>query len=485
MERKTVSLATRLLALGLLALGFSFASHAAARAANTLCPLMPTQGHGKHSTLLSDCTGDGGGGTGGTTTPPPPPTVMMIGSQCNLPGAHADDRCTVDYHVYNNPANYIVCLWSGNSLIDCEGRTLWGGGLDWVTAAGVDVEFRHHTVWPTQDPDWPNASVVRNKGVLLKSQHIVARSRVAPAGACGVTVQVGASIQAAINTGAPVVCLATGTHSVGSQLVPRAGQTIRSADTSHPATIVPAAGITTILVNVAGVTIRDLVIDGVATARPQYGVLVYGGSNTLMERLTINRALIGLGISASAANVEFRDSAVNYAGDGQACPGCAQPSVWINASSDVRLVQSTFLNNGIGPEGDGEIGCYNSPNVVIQNSTVQAPGASGIYLVNCDHAVVIGNLVHGAKEWGLDIVDTNQASGSDFGLFQWNTVEYSRNGGAVLKNSIYDVFTNNTWTNNLQGGSGTCNGVNLRNTTTGFYSLNDTASPWPVYCSDN
>jgi hypothetical protein len=410
---------------------------------------------------------------------------MTIGTQCSLPGPYAADRCTVDYHVYNNPANYIVCLWTGDSLVDCEGTTFWGGGFDWVRAAGADVEFRHHTVWPTQDPDWPNASVVRNKGVLLKAQHIVGRSRTAPTGACGVTVQPGGSIQAAINTGAAVVCLASGTHSVASQLVPRAGQTIRSADTTHPATIVPASGITTFLVNVAGVTIRDMIIDGVAAARPQYGVLVYGGSNTLMERLTINRAIIGLGVSASASNVEFRDSSIAYAGDGQACSGCANPSVWINASSDVRLVHSTFQNNGIGPEGDGEVACYGSPNVVIENSTVQASGASGIYLVNCDHAVVIGNLVNGAKEWGLDIVDTNQPSGSDFGLFQWNTVEYSRNGGAVLLDSIYDVFTNNTWTSNVQGGSGSCNGVNLRGTTTGFFQLNDTASPWPVRCNDN
>jgi len=471
----------RFLAVGVLALGVSFASHAA-----TLCPLLPQQhGHApKGNTVLDSC--DGGGGGGGTTTPPPPPTVMTIGAQCSLPGAYADTRCTVDYHVYNNPANYIVCLWAGNSLVDCEGRTFWGGGYDWVTTAGVDVEFRHHAVWPTQDPDWPNASVVRNKGVLLKSQHIAARSRVAPTGACGVTVQPGSSIQAAINTGASIVCLASGVHPVSSTLVPRANQTVRSADASHPASISPASGITVFEVTASNVTLQSLVIDGVSTARPKYGVLVYGGTNVLMQGLTINRALIGLGISQAAANVEFRDSAIAYAGDGLACSGCANPSVWINASSDVRIVHSTFANNGVGPEGDGEVACYGSPNVVIQNSTVSNSGASGMYLVNCDHAVVIGNLVTGVKEWGLDVVDTGQPSGTDFGLFQWNTVEYSRNGGGVLQNSVYDVFTNNTWTSNRQGpnASGSCNGVNLRGTDTGFYQVNDVASPWPVYCSD-
>src|SRR5690606_11236357 len=69
---------------------------------------------------------------------------MIIGSQCYLPGPLADDRCTVMYEVHDNPAGRIVCLWSGDQLTTCEGRTVFGGVHNWVRATGATLEFRIH-----------------------------------------------------------------------------------------------------------------------------------------------------------------------------------------------------------------------------------------------------------------------------------------------------------------------------------------------------
>lgn len=411
---------------------------------------------------------------------------FVVSPQCYLPGPQADDRCTVLYHVRDNAPNYIVCTWFDNSLVSCEGRQFWGGAYEWVTSAGTTVEFRHHTDWPTNDPEWPNAERVRNKGQLLKSQRIAAAHRASPTGACDVTVQPGASIQSALDTGVRTICLAAGIHNVASDLLPHAGQTLRSANAASQATLRGAQGISTITITVAGVTVKDLIIDTPATARATWGVLVHTGSNALIENVSIYRPSIGVGVNEGASNVEVRNSQIVDAGDGQAGPGGASPSMWINNSNNVRVIKSTLKNLGIGPEGDGELACYNTPNLLVQNSTVSSPGASGMYIVNCDQALVIGNTVENAKEWGLDIVNTGQPSGSEFGLYQWNRIQYSRNGGAVLKDSPYNSFLNNTWTQNRRGpnASGSCNGVNRRGNTYGFWSVNDVGDPWPVYCND-
>lgn len=450
--------------------------------AQSLCAQPLKRAHGSSPTVICD-PGDPGGGGGGTT--PPANGNLVIGAQCHLPGPYADDRCTVMYEVHDNPANRIVCLWNNNSLIACEGRVTWGGGFDWVGTTPTSLEFRVHSTWPAQDPDWPNAAVVRAKGTLLKSQAAVALTRSSPTAACGTTVAAGGSIQAAIDSGVTTICLSQGQYPLSSALVPRTGQTIRSANASQPAILKPAAGVTAVSIGVPGVTVKNLSIESSPSARAEAGVAISGGSDALVDGVDIAYARMSITINASS-NVEVRNSEIDYGGDGQACSGCANPSIWINGSSDVRIVKSALLNNATGPEGDGELACYNTSGLVLQNSTITGSGASGVYLVNCDNAIVIGNLISHAQEWGLDIVKADQASGTDFGLFQWNQVEYSRNGGGVLKDSRYDTFTNNTYVGNRAGpnASGSCNGINLRGDTTGFYSYNDTGNPWPVYCSD-
>jgi hypothetical protein len=74
-----------------------------------------------------------------------------------------------------------------------------------------------------------------------------------------------------------------------------------------------------------------------------------------------------------------------------------------------------------------------------------------MYLVNCDRAVVVGNSIAGSKEWGFDLVNTGQPSGTDYGLFAWNTISYSSNGGGVIQNSVQNTFQNNNYLYNRQG----------------------------------
>lgn len=479
--------AKRFSAAAMLCLAFTLGWSDRLEAAES-CPIQPLSSSTKlavAASYLNTCEPGG--------EEPPPPTTptqannMRVGEFCYLPGPHADDRCTVSFNVWDNPANNIICIWSDNALIACEGRTHWGGGIDWIGAAGATVEFRQHTNWPTLDPAWPNAELVRSKGVLRRTQQVVARRRVTPAEVCSVTVMPGQSLHNAINAGYRAVCLGAGIHDVASTLYPKAGQIIRSASSTQPATIRPAGGINVFHIETAGVTLKDFIIDSVATARPVWGVLVAKTNNVMLDGVKIYRAQYSLGVTEGASNVELRNSEIINGGDGLACSGCAHPSIWINSSTDVRVVKSVLSNNGVGPEGDGELACYNSTDVVVQNSSILNSGASGMYLVNCDRVVAIGNLVKGSKEWGLDIVAAAEGPGTDFGFFQWNRVEYSRNGGGVLKSSHFNTFLNNTYTYNRQGpdASGSCNGINKRGYILNFWQYNDTATPWPVSCSDN
>lgn len=451
------------------------------------CPIQPASSSLKTANInyLSYCE------PGGEEPPPPPaPTQasnMRVGGFCYLPGPHADDRCTVSFNVWDNPSNNIICIWKNNDLISCEGRSYWGGGIDWIGTAGATVEFRQHTNWPTLDPAWPNAELVRSKGILRRTQWVEARRRATPVDACSITVAPGQSIHNVVNAGYSTVCLDSGVHDVASTIYPRAYQTIRSTFATQPATIRPASGISVLYIGTEGVTLKDFVIDSVATGRPVWGVLVAKTNNVLIEGVKIYRAQYSLGVTDGASNVEFRNSEIVDGGDGLACSGCAHPSIWINSASNVRVVKSVLSNNGIGPEGDGELACYNSTDVVVQNSSIVNSGASGMYLVNCDRVVAVGNLVKGSKEWGLDIVSATEGPGTDYGFFQWNTVEYSRNGGGVLKSSHFNTFLNNTYNYNRQGpnASGSCNGINKRGPIYNFWQHNDTATPWPVSCSDN
>lgn len=421
----------------------------------------------------------------GTGTPAPSSAGLTIGSQCSLPGPHADDRCTVLYHVRDNAPNNIVCLWNDNALVACEGRTVWGGGFDYIPAVGASLEFRKHAAWPTQHPLWPDAAAVRATGTLLKQQSVVARHRASPAAPCDTIVPVGANIQSAMSTGASTICLGPGVHASASTLLPLAGQTLRSADPAGMATLLVGHAATGIDVRASGVTLKQLVITSTTGGLAQSAIVASGAANLLVDDVSIHRVYVPLAIQQSSS-VELRGVRITAPGDGVACAGCAQPSIWINQSADVRVVRSVLEGNGTGPEGDGELACYDSADLLVQNSTIAKSGASGMYLVNCDRAVVIGNLVSSAREWGLDITQADRASGSDFGLFEWNRVEYSRNGGAVLHNSTFATFTHNQYVHNRSGpnASGECNGVNRRGNTHGFWSLNDTGTPWPVYCND-
>lgn len=418
--------------------------------------------------------------------------TITAGTQCSRPGPINDSNCTVMYRVANNPANNIVCVWikEVNGLFACEGRTLWGGGFDGIPSSGRTLEFRRHADWPASHPSWPSdPAAVRNSGTLLKSQFVTSRYRTSPSAACAVTVAPGQNIQLAINAASvnATICLGAGIHPVASTIKPKAGQTLRSSSPSSQAVLRPSTE-RPLVIEAPDVTVKELGIEGTDAFRPGFGALIYGtaAKNILLDKIKISKALIGLGITAGASNIELRQSEIAYAGDGQACSGCAHPSIWINDSNDVRIMKSSLINNGASPEGDGELACYNSPGLVIHNSIINNSGAAGMYLVNCDYAVVSGNDILSAGEWGIDLVDTGQPSGTDYGLFSWNLVEGSRHGAGIVLDSLNNTFQNNTYNNNRQGpnASGSCNGINRRGNTSGYYYINDVASPWPVVCND-
>ena len=296
----------------------------------------------------------------------------------------------------------------------------------------------------------------------------------------------GHNIQSAINGAASnaTVCLASGVHQVGSTIRPKSGQTLRSASSTNRATLRATSNQNLISVETSGVTVKLLDLEGTASARPAFAIVALSASDLLVDRVYITKTLIGFGATEDSSNIELRESEIAYTGDGMR-PG-ADPAIWINNSDNVRIMKSFLVNNGNSPEGDGELACYNTPNLVIHNTTVSNSGAAGMYLVNCDYAVVSGNHISNAGEWGLDLVNTGQPSGTDYGLFSWNLIEYSRHGAGVVWDSLHNTFQSNEYIGNRAGpnASGSCNGINRRGNTTGYYYINDVASPWPVVCND-
>lgn len=422
-----------------------------------------------------------------------PPTstkaqTIQTDSNCYLPGPYSPTRCTVGFHVTNNSNNHIICLWVGTALRACDGYTNFGGPWEWVASSPSLLEFRRHSIFPNLDPDWPDAALVKSKGYLITSRYVSALQMSASSENCDVTVAVGGNIQTALNSSSnTVICLAPGIHTTSSNISIGAGKELRSANLGSLATIrrtTNSTGSRIVEISAVNAVAKDLIVEGTSSSRAEYGVLVYQTSNALVENVTVNYALIGVGINGGS-NVELRNSSINYPGDQIACAGCAQPAVWISDSNKVRVVGSNIISNGAGPEGDGEIGCHNSPNVTIHSSTMTDIGAAGIYLVNCDYARVLSNDVVGSREWGLDLVNS-PSSGSDYVLVQDNYVAGSRSGGAVLKDSKYASFIGNGWVNNRTGpnASGRCNGVNKTGNTTGFYQTADSSSPLGVSCND-
>lgn len=444
---------------------------------------MPTQSLALSGVLLALCLAGSGEAQA---------QQLLIGDQCSLPGPVTDDRCTVLYHVADNPANNIVCLWNHDALVACEGRTRWGGGFEYVFNGGTSLEFRRHANWPTLHPWWPsNPSGVRQSGTLLKQQWVQTRYRASPDNACDITVPAGGDIQTALNQSwATTVCLGAGDHAIGATLTLRSGQTLRGAPGQAMPTLRPVPGAINLRLiavgNASGVTIKGLRADWNGAQRPEYGILIFGSNDVLLDGVIVARSFIGVGVTGGSRDVELRDSLIEFAGDGIAQPGGAQPSMWINDSSDVRVMRSTMRNNGLGPQGDGEIACYNSPNVAVHASEFRDIGASGMYFVNCDRALLANNLVSRTGEWGLDIVNTGYSSGSDYGLFWRNTVEYTRHGAVVLKDSIQATFQGNVYRFNRQGpnASGSCNGINKQGNTSGLWVQGDTVSSGALSCND-
>ncbi len=415
-------------------------------------------------------------------------TTYSIGDKCYLPGLYASNRCSVRWSFSGNTQNKILCLWNSDSLSVCQGYDNYADSFDYVTSSGNTLEIRQHAVWPTSDPAWPNAHTVRLNGALVHSRALNASVFAVPNPPCTVVVEKAGGIQNAMNQSASnaVICVGPGTKVV-SNLNPKAGQVLRSADLNAKA-ILKNPGLTTgeriIESSSSGITIRDIIVEGNLSMRPEFGI-VLGGVSQTVESVDVSYALIGIGINGGV-NEQISNSTVSFAGDGVACSGCAEPSIWVNNSADVRILESSVLNNGVGPEGDGEIACYNTNDFLARENSVSYSGAAGLFVVNCDNAQLLGNQVDHSKEWGFDIVNGVFPSGSDYGLFLGNTISYSRNGGVVLKDSQAALFKNNTYLYNRQGpsASGSCNGVNLRGNNAGFRTIGDTSTPSGANCSD-
>lgn len=397
-------------------------------------------------------------------SPPASAVSFTVKDKCYLPGPQNNPyRCTIHWRWSNNAPNNIICAWSGISLYTCQGAVEFGYEDPYISTNGKTIEFRVHSNWPTHDPAWPNKAVVKSHGTLIYSEYVHAVTVSHPVQACDVVIQDSQSVASTVlaQPEYSVICLENGIYSEYVNVNPKKGQVLRGLyPSSLPSITNYLFGSRVIAISKDDVTLRGLNVQG-DRQDTQYAISIYGAQNVSLLEVSAGYAGIGIGINLST-DIELINSEVYFAGDG-AAPG-AEPSIWINDSNNVRLVGVHTYNNGIGPRGDGEISCFNSPNVLIQDSSVNSSGASGMYLVNCDYIMVLNSSIYGTKEWGLDIVDTAYPSGSDFGLYSDNLVEYTRSGGGVLLNSRWNTFIRNTFKHNRLGpsASGSCDGLNVR-----------------------
>lgn len=296
--------------------------------------------------------------------------------------------------------------------------------------------------------------------------------------ACDVLVNSTGDVQAALDAASStaIVCLETGYYYPTTTLTLKSGQTLRSQNNDRSARIYITSGTHQSIINTpSNTTVSGLRIT--SGNRATYGILTYQTSGVTIWNNHITGVELGVGVNGASSV----DVVGNYFYTGKYEDGLAQPAVWVNQSSNVTVRYNDSFNVGNGPSEDGELSCYDSQYVEYIGNTVTDSGAAGIYMVNCDSTDVVGNLIDRAAEWGIDIV-----GGSDHVYVSENSVGASGNGGVVFfeNDSVGGTFTNNVFQYNRQGGgSGNCNGINVRGSLSGITYSGNTSTPSGAICT--
>lgn len=156
------------------------------------------------------------------------------------------------------------------------------------------------------------------------------------------------------------------------------------------------------------------------------------------------------------------------------------PSIWIYKSHNLEILYGYYHGASNGPGGDGEINCRDSNNLTLYGVQVVNSGASGIYLRNCDDAIIENSNFYAADEWGIDVV----LGSSNFTAIG-NTVTSSYYGGAVFEETLNGsgTFTNNQFNWNNSSGIGTCPGINVIGNVSNVTNSGNISNPNPVICT--
>jgi hypothetical protein len=294
---------------------------------------------------------------------------------------------------------------------------------------------------------------------------------------CNLTLSPGQDIQAGLNTpGVTTLCLSPGTYTTSSTITVPAGKTLQGTGSSRDDVVI-SSSTAIILAPSSNTTLYNFSIKG-NNGSTDWGILVYFQSSVTVWSVHVQHVDIGLGFHTST-NVNLWDS--NFTSNGRVSNGAADPNVWIYNSSNVVVYYGELDGAANGPGGDGELACYNTPYLHITGTHVLDSGASAIYLVNCDNAIVESVTIQRAGEWGLDIV-----GGSDSFLAQNNLIQWSYYGGAVFDQTVNTggQFINNSFISNDQSANrGMCNGINVIGNLSAVYLSGNTSNGGAVACT--
>lgn len=88
--------------------------------------------------------------------PPQPSGNLSANSPCQL--GPTESNCTVQLTAEKSNVP-IACIWKEQTraLISCNANSNWSTSWAWAGAIGSDLVLKAHSIYPTQDSNWPNS----------------------------------------------------------------------------------------------------------------------------------------------------------------------------------------------------------------------------------------------------------------------------------------------------------------------------------------
>lgn len=296
----------------------------------------------------------------------------------------------------------------------------------------------------------------------------------------------GGDIQSALNALGPnkTLCLEKGIYTPSSTIIMQTGQELRGLATDYEVLTLNQLQIKSnadrVISAANNTRIRHVMItNNNAQILPTFGILAHYVDNVTIWSVKLQNIRIGVGLNHSDDS-RILNSFFQLTGDGVNGVGNADPAIWVSNSDDVEIKYGQVVGRNNPPHGDGEIGVYDSNNVLVDGVHMNYSGTSALYMVNCDYCTAKNNVISYAQGWGLDIV-----GGSDHFLAQNNTIRWSLWGGSVFYeyNSIGGEYRDNVFIDNNQSNFGSyCEGINVRSTPQNVTLVNNT-STGQLFCT--